>query len=631
MYPGTKFNWYDNSWFGTTTAQTGLDYPPLLLTAFSADKGTEDMIRIKGAENFAKMYGSVLSFEKHGQVLLQAKKAIDAGAELLCKRVVADDATLSNLILTVEPYTVETQAEDADGNPLYIDNATGEETTSPTTGGNPNAPLMITTTMLKWVKNTVANCKTFKEVMDAAALMLVDGPTTDPDGLAVEGVYPLFVVTDIGRNADVKKIRITPDYVTSKSLGVMVYSMSEIEGTVINEKVTMTANPNVVINNVSYAVNPHMMGEVTVDYTPGVLDAYIAKFSTLSGIDKSDLMTSDFIFGRGLNGASLTGVALDTAGIDLSTDYGIKLVSGSVGTDFGTTKFYESPAYAQALVSFYSGEYTDAIYDVDVHKISACCDANYPVAVKEAIAALAIFREDFFFFRDLGLNLHTYNSIVNAQAALTRSRFVGDYMTSYQVVDPVTRRRIDVTCMYDFVVALIEHLASSPQTPYAGEANNFIMASAIEGTLNYSPVNTPTINQKDLLDEAHINYATYYEYRGNLVVESLYTSQEGQSQLSYINNVIAIQEVMRELRRQCPKNRFKFQNGNDFSEYEESCRAVLQNFRSWFSILEFTYTQDDLLATQKIFYASINFAFHNWVQSEIFDLYAIPTATATEI
>ena len=631
MYPGTKFNWYDNSWFGTTTAQDGLDYPPLLLTAFSADKGTEEMIRISGKENFAKMYGDVLSFDKHGQALLQAKRAIDAGAELLCKRVVADDATLSNMILTVEPYTVSNQAEDADGNPIYIDNTTGDETTSPTTGGNPNAPLMIDTTMIKWVKNTVANCKTFDEVMDAASRMLVDGPTTDPDGQAVEGVYPLFVIADIGRNADVKKVRIIPDYVTSKSLGVMVYSIAEIENTTINEKVTMTANPNVVINGVSYAVNPHMMGEVTVDYTPGVYDAYINKIADLTGLDRATVVNVDFLFGRGLNGASLENVALDTAGVDLTADYGLKLVSGSNGTDFGTTAFYKSAAYEQALVSFFSGEYTDAIYDVDVHKISACCDANSTVPVKEAITALAIFREDFFFFRDLGLDLHTYASIINEQAKLTKTRFAGDYMSSYQIVDPVTRRRISVTCMYDFVKALVEHLDASPQTPYAGEANNFIMESAIEGTLNYTPVNTPSINQKDLLDDARINYATYYEYGGNLVVESLYTSQEGTSQLSYINNVIAIQEVMRELRRQCPKNRFKFQNGNDFSEYEESCRAVLQNFRSWFSTLEFTYTQDDLLATQKIFYASINFAFHNWVQSEIFDLYAIPTTSAAEI
>jgi hypothetical protein len=622
MYPGTKFNWYDNSWFSTTTAETELDNPPLILTAFSADKGTEEMIRIKGKDNFAKMYGTSLSFDKHGQVLLQAKNAIDAGAELLCKRVVASDATLSNAILTVEVSTSTVQRTDADGNPLYIDNVTGEETTDPVTNGVDNNPITETTTTLKWVKNTVENCKTFDEVMQAAKDMFIN------DANAVS--YPLFVVTDIGRNADVKKVRIVPDYATSKSLGTMVYTVSEVEGTSVLETVIMTGNQSMVINDVSYAVNPYMMGELKIDMVPGVLDAYLQRLANATGMEASELKDLDFMFGCNLKGAALENVALDSSGIDLSTVYGILLESGSNGTEFGTTAYYASDAYAEALAGFFNGEDTDAIYDVDVHKISACVDANYPVMVKNAITDLAIFREDFFFFRDLGVGLNTYNSIVQAQAELTRTRFAGDYMTSYQVINPYTKRRINVTCMYDMVTAIINHLDSAPQAPYAGESNNFVLLNAIPGTLNYTPVNTPTVNQKDLLDDAHVNYATYYDYGGNLVVESLYTSQEGDSQLSYLNNVIAIQEVMRALRSSCPKNRFKFQNGNDFTEYEEACRTILQSYRNWFARLEFTYTQDDLRATQKIFYASIQFAFNNWVQSEVFDLYAIPTPTTTE-
>ena len=202
-------------------------------------------------------------------------------------------------------------------------------------------------------------------------------------------------------------------------------------------------------------------------------------------------------------------------------------------------------------------------------------------------------------------------------------------MTSYQVIDPSTRKRIDVTMMYDFVVPLVSHFLTGAEVPLAGETNNFILASAINGTLNYTPVNTLSVNQKDLLDDARINYATYYEYGGALVVESLYTSQDATTQLSYINNVLAIQEVMRALRSSCPKNRFKFQTGNDFSDYEDACTEVLSAYKSWFSKLEFVYTQDDLKATQKIFYASINFSFNNWVQSEIFDLYALPTVNTT--
>ena len=62
MYPGTKFNWYDNSQFGTTTPIAVEPTPPLFLTAFTADKGTEKMIRISG-EDFYRMYGETLIYE----------------------------------------------------------------------------------------------------------------------------------------------------------------------------------------------------------------------------------------------------------------------------------------------------------------------------------------------------------------------------------------------------------------------------------------------------------------------------------------------------------------------------------------------------------------------------------------
>lgn len=621
MYPGTKFNWYDKSQFATTTASDGLAIAPLFLTAFSADKGTEEMIRVSG-EDFYKMYGKNLSFAKHGQALLQAGRIIDTGAELLCKRVVPESATLSNLILCIQLTGTPTQKKNENGEPLYIDNATGDETTEAETGGVANNPIMYTVNKIKWLANTVANCKTFDEVKAAADDLYV-AYSEDAETGAGSGTYPIYTVSDIGRNADCKAIRILPDYSSSKSLGIMVYEMADIEGTQVTEKVTFTANSKVIINNVSYAVNEYMMGQLKVDEVGGMLEEYTQQLATNLGMEYSDLINMDMLFGAAQNGASLENVSIDADGVDITNDYGITLKSGTAGPD----DFLNSEEYIDSMAGFFLGEDTDAIFDVDVHKIRAVCDANYPVKVKEAIVTLANFREDFFFFRDLGVGLTTYNAIITAASALTKTKFAGDYMTSYKVIDPLTRKRIDVTMMYDFVVPLVSHFVNGAEVPLAGETNNFILSSAIQGTLNYTPVNTIRVNQKDLLDDARINYATYYEYGGNLVVESLYTSQEATSQLSYINNVLAIQEVMRALRSGCPKNRFKFQSGNDFSDYEDACTEILQAYKSWFAKLEFVYTQDDLKATQKIFYASINFAFNNWVQSEIFDLYAIPTVT----
>jgi hypothetical protein len=621
MYPGTKFNWYDASQFSTTTGTVDISSAPLFLTAFSADKGTEEMIRVAG-DDFYKMYGKNLSFAKHGQVLLQAGRIIDTGAELLCKRIVSESATLSNLILCIQLTGTPTQKTNADGDPLYIDNTTGDETTEAETGGQPNNPIMYTVNKIKWIANTVENCKTFDEVKEAVDGLYVAYNEDSETGIGT-GTWPIYVVADIGRNADCKAIRILPDYSSSKSLGIMVYEMADIEGTQVSEKVTFTANSRVIINNVSYAVNEYMMGQLKLDEVDGMLEEYTQQLADNLGMDYNDLINMDMLFGAAQNGASLENVSIDADGVDITNEYGITLKSGSDGID----GFLNSEEYTDAMVGFFLGEDTDAIFDVDVHKVRAVVDANYPVAVKEAIATLANFREDFFFFRDLGVGLTTYNAIVTAASALTKTKFAGDYMTSYKVIDPLTRKRIDVTMMYDFVVPLINHFINGAEVPLAGESNNFILSSAIQGTLNYTPVNTIRVNQKDLLDDARINYATYYEYGGNLVVESLYTSQEATTQLSYINNVLAIQEVMRALRSGCPKNRFKFQSGNDFSDYEDACTEILQAYKSWFSKLEFVYTQDDIRATQKIFYASINFAFNNWVQTEIFDLYALPTVT----
>ena len=67
------------------------------------------------------------------------------------------------------------------------------------------------------------------------------------------------------------------------------------------------------------------------------------------------------------------------------------------------------------------------------------------------------------------------------------------------------------------------------------------------------------------------------------------------------------------------------------SEYATAVSRVLQGYSAYFDVLEFTYTQDPLRSIQKIFYASINFSFNNWAQTEIFDLYALTNTTQNSV
>ena len=777
MYAGTKFNWYDQSGITESVDRVELVNRPLFLAGITADKGTESLVRLYG-DDFYKMFGRSLSFAKHGQPLLQAGRIIDSGAELLVKRVVAEDATLSNIILVANLSDTEIQKVDENGNPIYVNPNTGEETTEsqvqkvdengnavytgqdgaetteatsqkvdadgnviyvdasgnetteatsqkvdengnvvytgqdgaetteatsqkvdadgnplytgqdgaetteatsqkvdengnglyvdPNTGdettnandgaGTDYLPVMVdheaiminnevvmvnntvaiidneavmidceeaesvTGCSIKWEVQTVANCKTYEEVMEEAATLFD----------AENGVYPMIVVTDIGRNADCKAIRIAPDYDISRSIGFMFYKASEFENTTSEESVSLTMNPGIKYKNVSYDINKYSMGQLQLGTVDGVFDAYVEKLSEASGIPVDEMKMLDVINGTNCKGVAITGITVAEDSVNLAYDYGIALQSGSNGTELGDAP-YHSENYGTAIAKLFEGQYTDEVYDVDVHKICAICDANYPDVVKSAIVKFVNFREDCFYFRDLGLGLDTFDLIYQKADSLEKSRYCGNYMSSYFVTDPYTNKRINVTMMWDFATKLVTHFAAGfSHKPLAGDINGFVMDSAIKGTVNYVPRKTPVVDQKDLLDDAKINYATYYEYEGSLVVDSLYTSQDAYTQLSYINNVLAIQEVARAVRSACPKNRFKFTTNNDFSDYAEAVEDVLENFKNNFNTLKFTYLEDPTKESQKIYYAAIEFSFNNWVQSEIFDLYALNDTNIVE-
>ncbi len=97
-YPGTTFQVIDNS--NVTAAvpiSTKNPAAPTYLAAFRSCKGPE-MISTTYGQEFYDMYGdqSKILFNKYGQPLLQASMDINAGAQLIAKRVVLDDATLAN-------------------------------------------------------------------------------------------------------------------------------------------------------------------------------------------------------------------------------------------------------------------------------------------------------------------------------------------------------------------------------------------------------------------------------------------------------------------------------------------------------------------------------------------------------
>ena len=158
MYPGTIFNWFDNSQRTTPNVIAEVENKPLFMVVSSSDKGKEGLAELKG-EAFNAQYG-IMSFEKHGQNGIQAQNIINAGGRLLFYRVCAEDATLANLVLTATVTETETAKLDEEGNALYLDE-NGEETTTVT-----DSTVMDKSASIIWEASSIAGCKTFEEVKE---------------------------------------------------------------------------------------------------------------------------------------------------------------------------------------------------------------------------------------------------------------------------------------------------------------------------------------------------------------------------------------------------------------------------------------------------------------------------------
>ena len=612
MYAGTKVNWHEVLMADSNKSSID-DSLPLFLCAFSADKGSEEITDLTYSE-FKKMYGDTANFFKYGQPLLQAHQILAAGGRVLGKRIVAEDATLANLIITAEVTSQEVNKTNADGQQLYI-GSDGQETTEVTD--------TLATTVYATVKydSVTYNVKTMAELETKAA------------SLKTESVFPLFIISDNGRGVSVKKVRITPDYDTSKKLTYMLYKIAEIEGVSAVETQRFSMYPDAVntINGVrrNMVLDKHTMSQLNAEmYTEGC-SAFVEKLAEITGYSVDDLYTFDVLFGKTVKQKDLGLIKIDETGLDITSDYGMELKSGSNGK-FGDAPFagtVASQEWADQAIAFFDGTLSDEIFDLDQHKIDFCVDANYPDDVKAAIVKLADFREDFFYFRDLGLNINSITDVYDKVTDLnwTLTPFAGDYMSTYDIIDPFSHKQINVTMTYGLAPLLVNHYTTNVAAPIAGEFNNFVISDYVPGTLNIIPRVTPTVDQKEILDDLKVNFVNLTSDK-LLAVQSTYTSQDHNGPLSYSSNVIVTQMVIKSIRRYCPKIRFMLMDANatDFGKYKTMIEDnVISRYTQYFKSIELIYTRDDEQIASKIFNASLYCYYRDFPQGEVFDVFAI--------
>lgn len=665
---GTKIILEDQSYIPSLNIAESI-VRPIVFTAFTSDKGTEDYIKIEGSK-FFDQYGQI-SFARHGQPLLQAANVINNGGIVYAKRVVDPTAKLANFCVIanikdaerqemrnkIDPVTHQVMVDEegviiqepmfwkasdvasimnSRNRPLYT------ETEAKAEDGTPGVPAKYKVALVNYELVTFQPAdNTFGNDDKAMAQAFYQRYKNDGSNRR----YPLFMICDNGRGVSRKNITISMDSTLSRSAQACRYVIDIDEDGDTLESIVFSLNPDEVENGYNLFFDSavkRVSSQIRCHGFEDQVNLFFKDLAYFTGISENELRTCDIIGAKNYKGATYkyfeinyenenrqaTTVKLDAIG-------GHSLLNGTNGDNFGDSpiKTYggvndSTSTYALEMTKAFDGTFLDDIYDVDNNPIDVVVDANYPHITKRAIEALCAFRQDVFFFRDMGTQgMTNILSIKNAYTLNTtgNTRYTGTYCQYYDIYDPYTRKQITVTIGYSIARLICMHFANGRSLVCAGKSNGWVIPEIIEGTLNFVPKITPAGDQVNEMDDLRINFGKYYN--GEFCLASEYTSQEIYTQLSWINNVLSVQELIKDIRVACPKSRYKFITGSDFEDYKTDVKAVIDKHTNKFKSIEIDYQSDSVYAANKIVYAVIKVSFKDFAQAEIFRIIAIPIDT----
>lgn len=672
MYPSTTFEIIDQSQIAPLAMpeKDELDRP-YFMQVFASPKGPEEWMNGLMGSEVTDYYGQNPSFAKYGQPLLQTVMLAATGARLVTKRVVSDKATLANILVYAELVQKVTQAVDENGLLIYYDrngdetnvvsNANDDTTGVPYKGSplnqNGTGPDCKTVSTLKiifhaepygngWTRTASNlhrdwatpilkdNMFDYSAPIGTAGLETDFYPSNNVTAQKAKAIYPLFLITDNGRGISNKSFSIHVDETARRPVNYIRYILSVYEDGKRVERMAFTFNPdqiemdnNIGIANVIKEKSKQIRGYSFEDSVKSLMDQ-IASFTKTP---YSEVAKNDIIFNTDTYGKTIKGVQVEYSGNfsfapSITSPAGIALEGGTNDGGAGNWDFpINAPDYEAELANAFSESFDDCIYDFDNFPVYLIADANYPATVKRAIEEYVGFRDDIYYMRDMGtVGNTTITQIRDSDKNNKESRAIGTYHNYFEIKDPISRKYITVTMTLLAAIRFVDHYINGLSRPFCGIRYGVTFPEVIEGTLNFAPKVTPSGDQKQLIDDLRINYAGWYN--GQLVMETNYTSQRRNTELDYMCNVIAIQNLIRRIRSECPKIRYAFfteganGNANSLEKYVSDVQSVIDKCAPNFAKIVLKYERNNVYENNKIFYAAIDLSNPDWIQSERFKI-----------
>lgn len=287
--------------------------------------------------------------------------------------------------------------------------------------------------------------------------------------------------------------------------------------------------------------------------------------------------------------------------IDILSIEGIGLLSGSDGSfsDVGTVLEYtevddggnievktkvlteaeRDEAIETAYLEAFNGAYDEAIKSKRRNPVDLMLDANYPISVKKAMAALAITRTD----AACHLDTNLITSIPNLETFYTQVSSLNNFYISYdphmmKTSDPITGKIIPVTMTLWMSSKIPQHHnVYGNHTPFAGE--EYALVDGYQKNSIRPIIDADDDETKELLyDKLHMNYIECIA-ENTFIRGTQQTSQSFSSDLSEENNVLVLLEVKRKIERLAAKNRYKWTDTDELRLFQQDCQEIFSSYQ----------------------------------------------------
>lgn len=527
-----------------------------------------------------------------------------------------------------------------------------------------NTPIMITKAGIQFGVKYIENCKNILEVehgfdtiyqgpekidfeaMELKASLsesLEDLPDAEisnsyedpdfPDLIIDENSYvlPLFIITDKGRGVSNKRIRIVPDYATSKYRNFFRYKLEIIESGKILASHVFSFDPEYIENSTNRSIENQAKDSVHLDVK--VLESYYDEFfkviEEFSGIDRNTINKSiSIVDGKDSSGKLIPEIKV--SGVNLQHTFGIRLSGGNCGK-FGNNNanVTQNEEYNQLLKDFYNGDLDDNVWNRDEIFFNLVIDANYPQEVKRAIEYLCSTREDVSCLLDMTTSISEFNDYI-VEIERYNKHFTNNVYYQYgQIQNKFNKKKITTTLPMLIAKRLRSHFLSGRSKPMAGKSFGFSFPEFIANSLNHTPKQTPKVDEKSILVDKNINYGSILN--GTFTLETNYTTQEEHTQLSYSSNVFAIQHLIQDLRKSAPEVRYKTFTDKDLQMQKDKYDSVCNRHLSNFNYCKFNYVANEEDELLKTFRGQIVVVCKDYTIKEVFDIFVVHQDDAENI